>query len=469
MVKLWYSRNDALIARREYMTLSVVVSAMIMTLPAVSNGFPFVTWDSGTYLEAAIKLWLPYDRPIYYSIFAALCHWTLSPWPIVVVQALVVAYVVRLVAISVFEIGSHFFTLLVTLLLTFGATLPWFVGQITPDIFTSILFLAVTLVVFGWHRLREAERWFALGLIPVCVSFHNSNVIIAVGIVASISSLYLVGWRPGGFALKRSMQIVTALTLGVSALVATNLVARRSFVISPGASTFLFAKLLDDGPGFEVLEDECGTKNYSVCTQIESLQEYRSKVEKNSDAPLSDYFLWGGPLEALGWFQRFEPEAKVLVRKAIQHALWTQMKWSVQNARAQFVRVAPGDGLIPYASDVQPSIAIRQVFSTGVYSSYVTSQQNQGALDFKRINRVCFFALALAAAALLFCATVSWRTDRLALYIAIFTVMFLITNAAVTGILSSVHDRYQSRVIWIVPLMAILTVMRTLREWKTET
>ena len=41
-------------------------------------------------------------------------------------------------------------------------------------------------------------------------------------------------------------------------------------------------------------------------------------------------------------------------------------------------------------------------------------------------------------------------------------VMAVTTNAAVTGILSNVEDRYQARVIWLVPLLAGVLVLERL-------
>jgi hypothetical protein len=47
-------------------------------------------------------------------------------------------------------------------------------------------------------------------------------------------------------------------------------------------------------------------------------------------------------------------------------------------------------------------------------------------------------------------------------------VMFvMIANAAVSGILSNVEDRYQSRVIWLVPLIAGLGAMEWLNNRQT--
>jgi hypothetical protein len=44
-------------------------------------------------------------------------------------------------------------------------------------------------------------------------------------------------------------------------------------------------------------------------------------------------------------------------------------------------------------------------------------------------------------------------------------VMAVVANAAVTGILSNVEDRYQARVIWLVPLLAGVLVL----EWLDST
>jgi len=54
-------------------------------------------------------------------------------------------------------------------------------------------------------------------------------------------------------------------------------------------------------------------------------------------------------------------------------------------------------------------------------------------------------------------------------------VFVVVANAAVTGVLSNVEDRYQARVIWLVPLLAGVFVLtwldqrhRTLRLPHTE-
>jgi hypothetical protein len=55
-----------------------------------------------------------------------------------------------------------------------------------------------------------------------------------------------------------------------------------------------------------------------------------------------------------------------------------------------------------------------------------------------------------------------WRRGRPRSFgLAAVIVFVVIANAFVTGILANVEDRYQSRVIWLVPLLAALFVL----EW----
>src|SRR5262249_16545138 len=273
---------------------SVAAATLILLVPTFANGFPFVFWDTGTYLEAAVRLHVPWDRPVFYSIFSALLHWTISPWPIVIAQSALVAVLIRIVAKSVFGIYDCSVIIVTAFVLVAGSSLPWFVGQIIPDIFTSVLILAILIVAMGWNGLEAAERWFALLIIPVCIGFHNSNFLIALAAVPALAAITLLGWRPGPQAFRRFSLMVVAVTLGVTALISANVIARGKLVISAGSSTFLFARLLDDGPALEVLEAECPTSAYAVCSQLEHLRAYKS----TGTGSLTEHFLWEGPLES---------------------------------------------------------------------------------------------------------------------------------------------------------------------------
>src|SRR5215469_12481708 len=82
--------------RNRVITCAIVFAmALILLLPALVNGFPFVFPDTETYLAGGGLRHLPEERTIYYGIFNRLTNCKLSPWPTVVVQSLLTLIGVR--------------------------------------------------------------------------------------------------------------------------------------------------------------------------------------------------------------------------------------------------------------------------------------------------------------------------------------------------------------------------------------
>ena len=74
----------------------------------------------------------------------------------------------------------------------------------------------------------------------------------------------------------------------------------------------------------------------------------------------------------------------------------------------------------------------------------------------------------VAAVALLLLPWLGWRAwrrrDGPALALVAALIAGLLVNAALGGALSDVHDRYQSRLIWLAPMVAAMLAMR----WRSK-
>jgi hypothetical protein len=439
----------------------VVGAAVILLIPAFINGFPFVFADSGTYLQSAVWHTVPLDRPIFYGFFARLLHFKLSLWPIIAAQAIIVAIVIQTVARRLFDIHNVFGVFLIAVLLTTTTSLPWFVDWIMPDIFTSILFLSMLLLGMCWDRMTLPERYGAFVAIACCVTFHNGNLLIALGAVPIFAALAVLGWRPTGNVWIRFAAAAGAIALAVGALIFSNVVGHGRAVISPSSSTFMLARLLEDGPALIVLKTECLEARWKLCTELQDLTEYQETIGYRGGANgLSDYFLWNGPVERLGSFTAVEPEAAEVVAKALRSDPWHQAETSIAHAWHQFWRFSIGTDLPTFKADRPPTPAMRKVFGDAIVTEFRRSRQGQGAIDFRLLNAIQESVLALSATILLAAAVEGWRRDRRTLYVIVALGIFLAMNATVTGVLSSVTDRYQARVIWLVPLFACLVVFR---------
>jgi hypothetical protein len=444
--------------RERLLSVSCIVAATAAILaPAIVNGYPFIFWDTGTYLLSALRWHVPYDRPVFYSILAALLHWHLSPWPIVIAQCALIAILIRLVAKTVFNLASPWVTPIVAVALAIGTSLPWFAGQIVPDIFTSVLMLALFLIIFGWAQMNLAERWFVFCLVPVCVAVHNANLFVPLIALPAIALLLLLGWRPGPAAGYRAFWVATGVLLALAALVGSNYAARGKLALSSASSTFLFAKMLDDGPAMAVLEQDCPSQAYPLlCSQLPLLQQHKAA---GSEVSLADFFLWDGPLDSLGWWKPVEPEAARVAKKALAQYWQQEVSTSLGNGARQFWRFETGDGLDPDPG-VLAIDAIRDVFGAGSLAAYQASLQAKGRLPLPALNVLHLVVLAIAFAIVTSAAIASIWADRRELHILVFALVMLTGHAMVIGALTPLHDRYQSRVVWLVPLLAALTLCR---------
>jgi len=177
-----------------------------------------------------------------------------------------------------------------------------------------------------------------------------------------------------------------------------------------------------------------------------------------------DDFLWSGPLASLGGFEEFHAEAAILVRDALHRLRWKHAALAARQTLEQMRWFRAGDGLRHYRETVQPSMAIRWIFGESVFNQYNQSLQQTSALSFSGLNLLQYVSVSIAALvitiAFVFQSTATQNTKSL----AVLVLTFLVMNAAVTGTLAGVSDRYQSRVIWLLPFVAAALVLSTAKK-----
>lgn len=153
----------------------------LMLWVAIFNGYPTVYDDTGEYLSISFTPWQSPYRSIIYGFFIRLASWGITPWLIILAQSAITIYVLR----AVFEYvvqkriasnsGRYFFPGLVVFL-TLATSLPWFVGQLMPDVFTALAFLIVFLLLYTQLSLSKELFAFSsacsLGGIP-SFEFHK--------------------------------------------------------------------------------------------------------------------------------------------------------------------------------------------------------------------------------------------------------------------------------------------------------
>jgi hypothetical protein len=135
---------------------------------------------------------------------------------------------------------------------------------------------------------------------------------------------------------------------------------------------------------------------------------------------------------------------------------------AMANSARQFVTFATLDTECPEhcGADMAVYQTIQRHFP-GEHEQFRASRQMTGTLPLRLIRRINFAAVivsaALAAGVLVLALR---RRDRWLSGLVLVVGALLVGNAMLAGALAGVHDRYQSRVIWLVPVVALLGLAR---------
>ena len=122
-------------------------------------------------------------------------------------------------------------------------SLPWFVSQLMPDVFTGLLVLVLTLLVFAGERLSRRERIWLVGFAAFMIAAHQSHVLLALCAARRAAA------HCGGLGGAAALRSVTPLVLAVVALMSVNLIAFGRASLSPFGNVFVLARVIYDGPG----------------------------------------------------------------------------------------------------------------------------------------------------------------------------------------------------------------------------
>ncbi len=446
------------------------LAASMLLWPAVWNGYPLVFADTGTYLSQAINGHLGWDRPPFYSLFMLPLHLTITTWPVVAAQAMLTVAVLRMVAAVRWR-----WMPLVAAALAALTWLPFLVSQLMPDVFTPLLILVLLMA-----PVREATRFwkgwrpFSLVLPPPsgagAVSGgpdepgHDAikrgtrrafprplntlwptevNVVFTAFTIAAqqsslLLSLALLPFRPSA---------IKPIFLAVTALLAVSMLAHHRLALSPYGNVFMLARVIYDGPGMDALHRQCPGAGWRLCAYLDRFP------------PKSDDFLWrsDSPIVLAGGHKIISAEADAIIAAALRAEPGREALAMLRNGWEQLTRYASGDGLESWPIEVTPWI--ERDFPPAEQARYAAGLQARGLLAvppwLARIHTVVAETGIVACAVLL--PFMLYRRHRSARWLL--GVLFVLpVSALITGGLSTPHDRYQSRIMWLPPFVAACAI-----------
>lgn len=438
--------------------IAVFAGALLTAWPAFYNGYPLFYPDSISYLEdgrlVARALFLGKfsadygGRSFIYCLGILPLHWNSTPWPIVGLNALVTAYVIWLVVRSILprQTITGYIALVVPLSMLTG--LGWFVSLIMPDVYGPALYLSIYLLIFARETLSRVERLSVVLIAWWSVASHVTHLMLAVGLCVVLAVPLVFRQRMARQRL-RAVGVVAIIVVVAAAMhMALHMYLYGEPSLNGKRVPFLMARVLVDGPGRRYLQQHCGETKLVICN-------YLNKIGSDDD------FLW----KLDGVWQTASPATKEELRREemplVLATLRAYPREEFSIAAVSFWEQLTTFGLWDYG----PNAWVEQMFDKvlpGARSHYLQTRQARRRLpdEFSSSAQewTVIVSLVLTGA---FAPFVLRRRPARLIGLSAVVIFVIIANALVTGVFANVEDRYQSRVIWLLPLLAILFAL----EW----
>ncbi len=426
--------------------LLVAVSlAFAFMLMAFVNGFPLVTSDTGSYINNGFMMWIPADRPLFYSLFLRVFELGISLWIPLWIQAFGVSVLFgRMTFVLLGEDRFNWKLYLLGGIATVAFTsVSWFVSQLMPDFFTGLMGMA--LLLFFLDRLL----WARLGYLVIIMGsalVHYANIFSLLLIALCLILLtYLL-------EKKKLKMVLGLLGTGLACLliiVAMHAVRGHGLILSKGSHVFLIGKLSENGILQRFLEENCGKKTYALCPYRDQLPNKAYEYVWNSQSPL---YLQGG------WEETKESDQELLGDLWVSPSYyWEMLRKGVRDSFIQLFSPQLGDGLRSYEEGSAPYYRLGQYYPEQL-EAYASSRQNRGELTWGWANFLYISFLILSMIGVVYLAVRGGMPDRY-WWAYLIIVLLLVFNAIVTANLANVLARLSARVWWTLPMVNILYLL----------
>lgn len=444
---------------------AVLFGALMLAWPAFYNGFPLLYPDSMTYLDdgriVARAIFLHQlsayygMRSFFYSLGILPFHWNISPWPIVALQSLLVAWVLWLVLRSVAPrhiVRKYLATVCLLSLLT-GVS--WYAAFVMPDILGPLVYLSIYLLVFAPETLSRAERFSLYPIAVWGITAHTTHFMLAAGLWPLLALFAFIEHRHFRRRMQSLAEVAALLAVAAVAQLALHGYLYGKPSLNGEHPPYLMARILGDGTGRKYLQAHCPQVQWAICNHLAQLSDD------------SDDFLWG-PDGAFA--SASDGDQQLMLQQEMPFVLATVRAYPREQlaaSAANFWGQLKSFGI--YGFD--PSPWILDTFATTLpraRGSYIVSRQARGVLPLDLMTEIQFWTVLPSIAFITVSIPLLWRHYSLRLAgLSLIVISIVLANAFVSGVLSVVDDRYGCRVIWLLPLLAAAFQLDGLDRWES--
>lgn len=433
----------------------ILISIAILALmhPAIINGFPLVYSDSGTYIASAKSGTIPVDRPMVYSIFLNLTSLDVSLWITLIFQSVILVYLMYLLLNNVFGISySLQWTTGMLIILSFSTGVSNYTSQLMPDIFAGWMILSLSILLFG-KGIRITTKIWLWVIFVVSVTSHFSVLLSATLLILLLISYNLFREKLNTKTnyLLLILTVVSWLTIPV-----INKYYGGKFAVSRCKNVSLMARLVETGIVGEYLNEYCAAENYSLCQFRDSLPSFGYMFAWEPASPLYQ----GECLDKSWdncWIEK-DKEYGELIRDIVLSPKYVAklISVSLRDTYRQLIDFKIGV-LVPMKEQSAPYSTI-EIYYPQHLEAYRHADQFGRILYFTTIGQIQKWLVIISFMGLWVILIFFRRLFpyKKLLYFAGVVIAGVTVNAAVCSSFSTVVDRYQARVVWLLPLLFLV-------------
>jgi len=330
--------------------------------------------------------------------------------------------------------------------LAIATTLPWLTAILLTDIFCGLGVLALYLLLMRGERVRRGERIGLIILIAVAAATHSATFALLAGLLICAAVLALIARER--MPVRRLAHGIAALALGAVMVFAADYAVAGRLAWTPGGFALSFGRMLQDDIVKKYLDEHCPDPRLKLCA-------YKEQLPRDADE-----WFWGSDLfDRLGRFAGLGGEMQTIALASLADYPRLQLQSAVSETARQLIAVHTGEGVL---NSIMHTYRIIELYAPRSVPAMRAARQQQGEISLTGVNRLQY-PLALGAMALLpLIVWLAWRGTLAADIgeLAAASVLTLLGNAFICGVLSNPHDRYGARVAWIAGLVVIVAIAR---------
>jgi hypothetical protein len=451
-----------MILDKKYNWIYFSLGAIILLIPALSNNYPFVYSDTGAYINTGFTNTVPNDRPIFYGWFLRHVSLRQTFWLPVFLQSLMIFFYIHIIVKYFSNVYyKKALTLILTLFITFTTGVGLFSGKLMPDIFTPIIILSAYLLLLV-KQISKTEKIIISIIFYYALMVHISHLMI-IFMAVFFSCIYLIyKYRKNlihSLSVFRKFYLIIFITLLSGLTIPTvNYFNYGQFEMTKGSHVFFMARLADSGILKKYLDENCKNENYSLC-------KYKDEIPTSAVG-----FLWNesSPFyKTGGWIDSKEEYNKLINAIFSDPRYWKFLFFDfTKQTFKQFFTFSPGT-IISHRENTPPFWEIEGKMKHEL-NEYRNSTQFVQGYDISFLERRQLFLFYFSLIIIIVCVftTYFYSANTFGVKGIVFLFLMLFINAFVCGALANVVDRLQGRVVWIIPVFAIIISVNYLAETK---